>query len=126
MVLAGVGAFLNVHEGPHGIHCRIRPNEEGIKVGNSLHTAVVSLKRLLIVRSGNDSRNGSGNGSGDDSRNSSGNGSGNGSGSGVSRYAVLSVNFSVCLRIVNPFNFGFLFLSKLSTRSVIVDRCRWA
>ncbi|CAN0157101.1 unnamed protein product, partial [Laminaria digitata] len=29
----GVGAFLNVHEGPHGIHCRIRPNEEGIKVG---------------------------------------------------------------------------------------------
>ena len=29
---AGVGAFLNVHEGPHGIHCRIRPNEEGIKV----------------------------------------------------------------------------------------------
>ena len=30
---AGVGAFLNVHEGPHGIHCRIRPNEQGIKVG---------------------------------------------------------------------------------------------
>ncbi|CAM9376711.1 unnamed protein product, partial [Sphacelaria rigidula] len=29
----GVGAFLNVHEGPHGIHCRIRPNEQGIKVG---------------------------------------------------------------------------------------------
>ncbi|CAM9181008.1 unnamed protein product [Ectocarpus sp. 6 AP-2014] len=29
----GVGAFLNVHEGPHGIHCRIRPNEQGIKIG---------------------------------------------------------------------------------------------
>lgn len=28
----GVGAFLNVHEGPHGIHCRIRPDEQGIKV----------------------------------------------------------------------------------------------
>ncbi|CAM9544006.1 unnamed protein product, partial [Ectocarpus fasciculatus] len=29
----GVGAFLNVHEGPHGIHCRIRPDEQGIKIG---------------------------------------------------------------------------------------------
>jgi Xaa-Pro aminopeptidase len=26
----GVGAFLNVHEGPHGIHYRIRPDEAGI------------------------------------------------------------------------------------------------
>eukprot|EP00752_Nemacystus_decipiens_P008249 g7376.t1 len=29
----GVGAFLNVSEGPHRIHSRITPNEQGIKVG---------------------------------------------------------------------------------------------
>ncbi|CAM9226800.1 unnamed protein product [Choristocarpus tenellus] len=29
----GVGAFLNVHEGPHGIHYYTRPNEQGIQIG---------------------------------------------------------------------------------------------
>mmetsp|Transcript_27751 Transcript_27751/g.36373 ORF Transcript_27751/g.36373 Transcript_27751/m.36373 type:complete len:633 (+) Transcript_27751:32-1930(+) len=29
----GVGAFLNVHEGPQGIHYRLRPNEKGMKIG---------------------------------------------------------------------------------------------
>lgn len=30
---AGVGAFLNVVEGPHRIHYQMRPNEQGFKVG---------------------------------------------------------------------------------------------
>ncbi|CAN0088431.1 unnamed protein product, partial [Phaeothamnion confervicola] len=29
----GVGAFLNVHEGPQGIHFRLRPGEQGFRLG---------------------------------------------------------------------------------------------